>query len=558
MLASLSIRDLALVEALELDFEAGFTVLTGETGAGKSILLTALALALGDRADSGLIRPGASRAEVNLHFDLSDAPAARTWLDEHDLGDDPTECVVRRTIGSDGRSKAFINGRAVTIQQLQAFSSQLVEIHGQHAHLALLQGREQRRLLDESAGTLRLVAEVGGLYEQWRALQHELSQRRRAAADRAARHELLRYQVEELERHEVSSLDYEQLLAEHTRLANVGRILALSQLQLDLLYEDETGSANHLLAQAVTAMKELGSLCPELAEVSAMLQEAQIQVKEAAASIRHQVDRLESDPKRLDWLEERIGDLNRLARKHQVTPNELGVQLLALQAELDDLSRSEQQMDALDLAVAETLERYRTQAHQLSAQRAAGAERLSAQITAVIRELGMPYGEFQITVQSAEEAEIGPHGIDRIEFSVTANPGLPARPIGKVASGGELSRISLAIQVSAIAYKATPTLIFDEVDTGIGGRVAEIVGQKLRLLASDRQVLCVTHLPQVAAQGHNHLLVEKTTRNALTQTVVKPIAPGDRKQEIARMLGGVRITAQTLAHAEEMLAHAGA
>ena len=556
MLTSLSIRDLALVEALELELAAGFTVLTGETGAGKSILLTALGLALGDRADSGLVRPGAGRAEVTLQFDLSDLVTARAWLDEHELADDPDVCFIRRTVGSDGRSKAYVNGRPVTLQQLQEFSSLLVEIHGQHAHLALLQAREQRRLLDESSGTLALVGEVGELYGHWRTLQDQLTQRRQTSAQRAAREELLRYQVEELERHEVCSIDYEQVLAEHSRLANVGRILALSQQQLDLLYDDEAGSANRLLAQAVTSMKELGALCPELAEVTAMLLEAQIQIKEAAASIRHHVDRLESDPKRLEWLEERIGDLNRLARKHQVTPAELGAQLATLSAELESLGRSEEQVAELERAVHETLERYQVAARRLSEQRSVGAAQLSTRITAVIRELGMPYGEFQISVQPSDETEAAPHGLDRIEFSVTANPGLPARPIGKVASGGELSRISLAIQVSAIAYKSTPTLIFDEVDTGIGGGVAEIVGQKLRLLAADRQVLCVTHLPQVAAQGHNHLLVAKSTQNDVTQTMVSPISPTERTREIARMLGGVRITEQTLAHAEEMLAQA--
>lgn len=555
MLVSLSIRDLALVEALELDLAPGFTVLTGETGAGKSILLTALALALGDRADSGLIRPGAPRAEVSLQFDLADAPEAQVWLDEHELADATSACMVRRTISSDGRSKAYINGRPATIQQLQDFSSRLVEIHGQHAHLALLQAREQRRLLDESSGTRELVAEVTTLYGRWRSLQDELSQQRRTAQERAAREELLRYQVDELERHDVSSVDYDNLIAEHSRLANLGRILSLSQQQLDLLYDDETGSANRILAQAAGAMKELAGLCPELDEVTAMLHDAQIQIKEAASSIRHHVDRLESDPKRLDWLDERIGDLNRLARKHQVAPAALGTQLGTLSAELESLCRGEQQTAVLERTVNETLALYQACARRLSERRAAGAEQLSAQITALIRDLGMPYGRFEISVERGDESEITPHGMDRIEFSITANPGLPARPIGKVASGGELSRISLAIQVGAIAYKATPTLIFDEVDTGIGGRVAEIVGQKLRLLAADRQVLCVTHLPQVAAQGHNHLLVEKTTRNELTQTVVIPIAPAERKREIARMLGGVRITEQTLAHAEEMLGH---
>jgi len=552
MLTSLSIRDLAVVESLDLDFEPGFTVLTGETGAGKSILLTALGLALGDRADTGLIRAGANRAEVHLTFDLGDAPEACRWLETQDLADE-SMCLLRRVISPDGRSKAFINNRPVTLQALQELSSRLVEIHGQHAHLALLQASEQRRLLDESAGNQTSLTETAEHFARWRSLDRELADRRRDSAERNSREELLRYQIEELERQNISELDYEGLSNEHTRLANAGRIASMGQQQLDLLYDDEERSVNRTLAQSVHAMKELGQLAPELHEVTEMLQEAQIQIKEAAHTLRRALDGMEADPKRLEWLEERLGDVHRLARKHQTGPRELKAKLQELIDENNSLTYGAERIDKLEQALQETVLQYSVSAERLSERRIATARSLAEGITALIRELGMPYGYFEIDVQHQTESEPTVFGNDRIAFSVAANPGLPPRPIGKVASGGELSRISLAIQVSAIDYKATPTLIFDEVDTGIGGRVAEIVGQKLRILASDRQVFCVTHLPQVAAQGHNHLLVEKCSQDQVTQTSVRPLASGERKQEIARMLGGVRITEQTLAHAEEML-----
>lgn len=552
MLSSLSIRDLAVVDTLDLDFEAGFTVLTGETGAGKSILLTALGLALGDRGDASLIRPGAARAEVQLAFDLSGAEEAAHWLDVHELSEGPI-CLLRRVINPDGRSKAFINSRPVAMQALQDLGGRLVEIHGQHAHLTLLQVSEQRRLLDESGDDPGLARQTNALYVRWNSLSRELEEQRKETADRAAREELLRYQLEEMARLQIAELDYQDLVQQHTRLANVGRIAALGQEQLDLLYDSEQFSANRLLSQAQQAARELEELAPELGGLGAMLQDAQIQVKEAAASLRHALDRLECDPARFAALEERLAELHRLARKHHVAPPELPPKALELQSELSRLLHGAEMAGELETAVDETATEYRRLAELLSEQRRATARKLSRRISALIRELGMPHGSFEIVVEPQAESEPSPFGYDRIEFQVAANPGLPSRPIGKVASGGELSRLSLAIQVSATDYKKAPSLIFDEVDSGIGGRVAEIVGQKLKQLARDRQVFCVTHLPQVAAQGQNHLLVEKHTQGQVTQTSVRALTPDQRKHEIARMLGGIRITAQTLAHAEEML-----
>lgn len=556
MLSTLSIRDLAVVDSLDLEFERGFTVLTGETGAGKSILLTALGLALGDRADSSLVRPGAGRAEVTLGFDIDNAPDASQWLEASELAESDC-CLIRRVINADGRSKAFINSRPVTLQALQELGSLLVEIHGQHAHLSLFQSSEQRRLLDRSGPDQDLPKITHELFARWRSLSRELAERRRETADRAAREDLLRYQLEELERHDVSALNYQELTAQHTRLANVGRIGTLGQEQLELLYENEQHSANRLLVQSLHAMRELEQLAPELGGVSTMLQEAEIQIKEAASVLRHALERLESDPHRLEAVEERLADIHRLARKHQISPPELPAKLEELSGELDRLIHGSELASELETAVTETARRYTTAADRLSKQRMATATSLGQRISELIRELGMPHGRFEIDVQPQAEKEPADYGTDRIEFLVAANPGLPPRPIGKVASGGELSRISLAIQVSAMDYKKAPSLIFDEVDSGIGGRVAEIVGQKLRLLADDRQVFCVTHLPQVAALGQNHLLVEKRAEGQVTRTSVRVLSGNERTQEIARMLGGIRITEQTLAHAEEMLGWVG-
>ncbi len=557
MLCNLNIKDLAVVESLSLELAPGLTVLTGETGAGKSILLTALGLALGGRADSGLIRPGAGRAEIDLEFSLADAPDARQWLDENELLDEEEACLIRRVVSLDGRSRAFINNRPATLQSLQELASKLVEIHGQHAHLRLLESSEQRRLLDESSGNKALLETLAVVFRGWRTTRDELDAKTKAAKDGAARVELLRYQIEEMEQHGVEALDYDALSEEQTLQANMEKILASGQTQLDLLYDDEQHSVSAQLAQAIHALTDIGHVAPDFNPIKELLNEAQIQVKEAGGELRHQLEKMEADPKRMAWLDEKLGDLHRLARKHHVSPRDLRQHLDNLRTELNSMELGAEKISQL-LSAMETFEReYREIALRLSQSRVEGGRKLEARISAMIRELGMPQGQFLIETIPEPGNAPAPFGNDRIEFQVSANPGLPPRPLGKVASGGELSRISLAIQVAATDAKTTPTLVFDEVDSGIGGGVAEIVGQKLRLLGNDRQVFCVTHLHQVAALGHHHLLVEKTSDQANTRTQVRKLLSGQRKHEIARMLGGVRITEQTLAHAEEMLATLG-
>lgn len=553
MLIHLDIRDLAVVSSLDLNLEQGLTVLTGETGAGKSILLTALGLALGDRVDAGFIRPGAQKAEINLGFHLEDSPLARQWLEEQSLADGD-ECIIRRVIAQDGRSRAFINGRQVTLQSLQELGQGLVEIHGQHAHVQLVKAHEQRRLLDESAGQGERLARVLELYYRWRTLRDDLESRTVRAVDQTARRELLSYQLDELEQHAIADLNYAELVDEHTRQANAGRILEVGQAQLDALYENEGHSVSARLSQALHALTDLSRLDPRFAGALALLGEAQVQVKEASLQLRRDLDHLEMDPRRLEALDQRLADVHRLARKHQVRPEALPEQWAALRDELASISHGAETTAGLQQALEQVELEYRAAAQTLSEQRQVAAIRMQTEISSIIRELGMPQGGFEVAVRTDPAREPGPHGLDEVEFRVSANPGMPMRPLARVASGGELSRISLAIQVAASDSRITPTLVFDEVDTGIGGGIAEIVGQKLRRLARDRQVLCVTHLPQVAAQGHRHLHVEKRSDGGETYSTVRELEGLERTHEVARMLGGVRITDQSLAHALEMLA----
>lgn len=553
MLQNLTILDLAVVASLDLDLEKGMSVLTGETGAGKSILLTALSLALGDRADSGYIRPGSKRAEINLQFALNDAPLAKAWLEEQQLDDDE-HCLIRRVISRDGPSKAFINNRPVTLQALQELSEKLVEIHGQHAHLSLLQSQEQRRLLDDFGKHQDLLTRLNKIYQDWDNTQRELQQLKQASRDRAKREELLTYQLNELQQLDLSAFNYQELVDEHTKQANLGEILSSGQAQLDLLYENDTQSLSQMLAYSAHALEDLAKLAPEIHAIATMVSEAQIQVQEAAQELRRFLEAQETDPQRLAWLEAQLGIVHSLSRKHQVTPEQLPELAQSLQRELDNLYHGGERIEVLSAEVTQLQQQYRQVADELSARRIKAGQRLEAQITAMIRELGMPQGEFKAVVAPHDDTQPRLNGSDKVEFMVSANPGLPPRPLAKVASGGELSRISLAIQVATSSDKTVPTMIFDEVDTGIGGGIAETVGKRLRALSHDRQVLCVTHLPQVASQAHQHLFVEKTSGKAqMTASTVRPLNKEQRIEEIARMLGGLNITENTLAHAKEML-----
>ena len=554
MLIQLGIRDLAVVETLDLEFGNGLTVLTGETGAGKSILMTALGLALGGRADSGFIRPGATRSEINLVFDLSDSSAAKSWLEENEYAEGG-DCVIRRILTQDGRSRAFINGRPATIQAMQELGSFLVEIHGQHAHVHLLKSAEQRRIVDEAAGNQELLAEAESLCRRWHSLNKELARRAAAAKDQAAREEMLRFQWHEMDQYEITELDYAAIVEEHTLQANIGEILETVCVQLERLYENEHHSVNANLGQAVNALTDLCELAPEFAESVALLKEAQVGIREAASDLRHRSGSLEVDPQRLEWLEQRLADFHHLARKYRIRPEELPAYRERLKEELQRFAQTTEASDSLACELKQISAHYRRVAERLTECRKTAGTVLQNRISSLIRELGISQGQMFVEVISSEQREPTPQGEDQVGFFFSANPGLPPRPLAKVASGGELSRIGLAIQVAVTDSKQVSTLIFDEVDTGIGGGIAEIVGQKLRFLGEQQsQVFCVTHLAQVAVQGHQHLLVEKSTRpGGSAHTLVRSLNGADRIAEVARMIGGLHVTPQTIAHAEEML-----
>ncbi len=550
MLTALTVRDLAVVKSLDLEFFPGFTVLTGETGAGKSILLTALGLALGERAVPDIVRNGAKKAEIILEFDLSGASEVRQWLQNNDLDGGET-CLIRRTVAVQGRSRAFLNDRPVSLQTLQDLARQLVEIHGQHAHLQLLQPGAQRRLVDNHAQAESLATQVSRCYQQWRGARQELEQLRQSTTDQALREEFLRFQIQEMEEAGIEALEYDSLVEDHTRLANLDKILTSAQAQLHRLHDAEA-SVESQVAIAVRDIETLTELAPEFSEVSDLLRQAQVQLEEAGHSLRRLLDNLESDPAEMARLESQLSTLHDLARKHHVQPEELPLALARMREELHHITHQDEMIGQLEQRCRQLLDQYLEMARRLSEQRRKHAPVLADRITELMRELGMPHGQFVIDLNTVEE-EPRPDGLDRIEFLVSTNPGQPPSPLAKVASGGELSRLSLAIQVASGEKKPVPTLIFDEVDTGIGGSVAAIVGQRLRELGQNRQVLCVTHLPQVAAQAHHHIKVSKTSAESSAETQVEPLAPSARQREIARMLGGVKMTEQTLAHAREML-----
>jgi len=507
MLTSLTIHELAVVKHLDLSFQPGFTTLTGETGAGKSILLNALGLALGERADVELIREGALRAEVILEFDLVSAPEARQWLGDNDL-DDGDNCLIRRTIAAQGRSRSFVNDRPVSLQTLQTLGRQLVEIHGQHAHLRLRQPSAQRQLLDIHGGHQSLLQQVSALHRQWQISRDKLTKLQLHDGDHALREEFLRFQIHELEEAEVENLDFDALVEEHTRLANIDKVLSSAQQQLLDLYDSDHAAANHI-GHAAQELETIAELASEFKEPAELLRSAQIQLEEAGHSLRRSLDHLQDDPARLAQLDQQLSQLHDLARKHQVQPQDLPGKLSQMREECQQLAHQEGLVSELQQQLEQLNSQYREVATQLSRLRRTHATDLAARITELMRELGMPHGEFRINIETDGDAEPRREGMDQVEFLVSTNPGLPPRPLSKVASGGELSRLSLAIQVACSEARPVPTLVFDEVDTGIGGGVAEIVGRRLRELGQGRQILCVTHLPQVAAQAHHHLQVSK-------------------------------------------------
>lgn len=558
MLHHLHIRQFAIIEELDIEFGPGMTVLSGETGAGKSILIDALGLLLGDRADSDSVRDGAKRAEISAEFGLQDAPQASAWLEERELSDEdePLNCLIRRSISSDGRGRATVNGAPVTVRDLKELGESLLDIHGQHAHQSLLKGDEQRDLLDDFGKHMALRQKIADVCKQHRDALKKLHDLSGSGEDHARRLDYLRYQIQELDALAMGETELVELETEHKRLANAGRLLEDGQRALALLYGDDGGSGYDLTGQAAGLLQALGNVETAFSDIAETVESARIQIQEAANSLRHDLEGMDLDPARLDWVNNRLTAIHDLARKHHVNPEELPAHFESLKAELAQLDNAGEEIAALEQQCIDCRAQYQDLAAKLHKARNKTAKDLASRIQAIVRELGMPQAEFLIAVEAREDEELHSSGSDRIEFRICANPGQTARSLNKVASGGELSRISLAIQVIAADSTQVPSLIFDEVDSGIGGGVAEIVGRQLKTLGSSRQALCVTHLPQVAAQARQQLFVYKKVQDGNTRTAIRVLEGNDRIEELARMLGGVEITEQTRAHAEEMLLQA--
>ncbi len=556
MLERISISDFVIVDRLELDIRPGLTVLTGETGAGKSILLDALGFVLGDRADVGILRPGAERADVSAIFDIRKVPEANRWIIDHEL-DAGDECILRRTLGADGRSRASINAQPVPVTLLRELGELLVDIHGQNTHQWLLKPAAQRITLDDYAAHSKLLGSLAEIYEKWNTLKTRIDTLQTSAADRTARLELLRFQVGELVELDLGENETEELDLEHSRLSNAARLLEGAERTLQSLDGDDESAIAPAMDKLASELESLAQVDPALRNAAELFTNASIQLGEAGRELRAYRDGLDLDPERLHTVEERIASIHTLARKHRVDPKTLATHFQQLRRELEEFESGDYNLDALQQELKELESTYRNAATQLSASRVQAAATLSAVVTRSLQTLGMRGGEFKIEVTERPDT-FSPHGTDHIEFLVQANPGQPLRPLAKVASGGELSRISLAIEVATAQTTGIPTLVFDEVDAGVGGGVAEIVGRKLRALAKHRQIICVTHLPQVAAQGEQHWTVTKNARGGTTRSSIAVLGDDARIDEIARMLGGVKVTAQTKSHAKEMLHQANA
>ena len=553
MLESIVINNFTIIDRSQIEFAAGMTALTGETGAGKSILLDAINLVLGDRADSDTVKNGADKADISVTFDISTLTNAKKWLVENDL-DQADDCLLRRVIQSNGRSKAYINGTPVTLSQLKALGEMLVDIHGQHDHQSLQKPNIQRQLLDDMLPEHDVVSAVEKAFKEWKGLKHQLVQARDQSAEKQHRLDLLQLYTREL--HELNLKDGEitQLQDEYNRLSHAGQIVETMTSVIDDLYEKDTHNIQSQLSHCVQQLNQVTHIDSSLTDASELIGNALIQIEEASAALRGYSEDLDLDPARLDWLNQRINEAQSLARKHQTDINDLFKLTELFDQELDHLQLSEHDIEQLETKVSRSAEEYLASARALSKLRQQTARQLSQQITEVMQTLGMQGGAFTIQIKAQEEeSAFTSHGIDTVDFQISPNPGQPLKPLSKVASGGELSRMSLAIQVILSESSRIPTLIFDEVDSGIGGGIAEIVGRKLREIAHHRQVFCVTHLPQVASQAHQHYQVTKRKTDTTTSTNVMALDENERLEEIARMLGGMTITEQTRAHAQEML-----
>lgn len=554
MLTQLTINNFAIVRQLEIELAKGMSVITGETGAGKSIAIDALGLCLGQRIETSMVREGQERAEICATFFIEPTNPAYQWLQEQELQDpdNPSDCILRRVINADGRSKAFINSTPVSASQLKEIGQYLIHINGQHASQLLLKNDYQLQLVDTFAHHHDLLAQMREDYRAWKNLQTQVKTFQQKVAENEAKKQLLQYQVEELDEFALRPNEYLELEEDQRRLSNSEQLTQLSQSALQLLSENETVSIDSMLYRATQYIDELSELDPHYASVQTMLNDALIQVQEATSEVQHLASHIEQDPMLLQEIEQRLGQALQLARKHNVKPEELVDWHQKLKAELTALLDFSESEERLILEEKAAFEKMQHTAKQLHESRCQAAGKLAQQVTHSIKGLAMENAEFFIEVNS-DLTKVASNGADNIVFTLRSNLGQQAQPLAKVASGGELSRISLAIQVLTSDQSAIPTLIFDEVDVGISGKTASVVGKLLRQLGDKCQVLCVTHLPQVACHGHHQFNVEKFTVDDKTETKMTALSQEERVPALARLLGGSEITELALANAQEML-----
>jgi len=554
MLVHLTVRDFAIVDHLELSIQAGMTVMTGETGAGKSILVDALSLILGERSSSSMVRTGSGRAEVGAIFDISHQPTIQKWLQRQELDDDnESECILRRSVTADGRTRAQINGRPASIQTLRELGDQLVDIHGQHAHQSLIKSTIQMDIIDSYVGNSATRKRIAHIYSEWKKKNDEIALHIENSKDKDARLEWMRFQLEELKDLNLKQGEMDALDEEHQRLSHAAEITTACHTILDRIDGNSDQTAIIQIDTSLRLLDGIHGYDKRLKEIYTFFDTAVIHLKEGADALRQYINGLEVDEERLQQTESRLAVIHDIARKHRVQPEELTVLFDKLEKEINQIEYNASQFMALNQQRIELQKKYQTLALQLREARIRVGIEFANEVTANLQRLGMPGGKMEIQVLPLDENLLTPTGSDEIVFRISTNPGQPAKPLAQVASGGELSRIALAIQVIASTGTGIPTLIFDEVDAGIGGQVAEIVGKRLRQIGQTRQVLCITHLPQVASQANHHIKIQKHVDRNSTTTHLVSLVGKKRIQEIARMLGGVKITDRTLAHAQEMI-----
>lgn len=553
MLTQIHISHLITIEKLFLELPFGMTVMTGESGVGKSILIDAIELALGGRANAEIIRPGQEKADISLTFDISRLPDARQWLKSFDINIEANECLIRRTLYRDGRSRSYINDMPTTLQPLRELSELLINIHGQHEHQTLLKPDKQRTLLDRYAGHENLVLNIEHLAQERRGLQHEITELRAKASDRATHAEYLKFQLAELEALNLAPNEFATLDIEHKQLANADELIKNMNHALLCLADQENHNAIQLINESLRALETIQRIDPKMTTWIDNLKNTLIQLSDTEDELRHYLDSITVDPEQLQQIELRLSTLFNLARKHKINPPDLYDFQQKLAHEFQDLEQSDERIEALVKKITVIENEYLTIAEQLTKKRIKAAKTLEQQITKTMQSLSLPHGKFHIHFEPLEQNEFPSYGLEKITFQIQTNPDQPLLPLAKIASGGEVSRISLAIHIATAKQQTIPALIFDEIDVGVSGQTAEMIGKLLRQLGETLQVFCITHVPQVAVQGHHHLLVEKSIKNKVTFTTIKLLSAEEKTKEVARMLGGAQITQKTLDHAQEML-----